>query len=402
MHLPFVLAELERLCEEDGARIRSRQKARLLREMYHRKETSHRELVHELGLRSSSVSLILEELASSGIVRELGTEPIKNRGRPRVILDLNMNSNVAISLYIEHLTLRGGVVNLEEKVLIEDEIAISQHADGTEFLTAIEKLVRTLLSHVPSGATVLGVAFSPVGAVDHESKRWINCNRWPRIDNVDLSPLETKLNLPVIIRRNLETILGYEMQTSKEYQKATVVLFHWGYGIGSAYAHEGVVLETERGNYSGIGHSLINPASQKKCQCGALGCLEAEAAIWALLPQCSAIDPRVCGEDDGTYEVLSKALLEEVPFLTEAVEAVRIGLYNLCKMLSPDYVLFLSPFSNNQKLVSYLKECVESSFPNEVEYQPEFRIVGSSFRGSLFASVYPFFRDELHRIILQP
>jgi predicted NBD/HSP70 family sugar kinase len=400
MHLPFVLAELERLGEEAGSRIRSRQKALLLREICLMKEPSRRALVHRLGLRSSSVSSTLDDLLTTGLVMEVGRQTKNDRGRPRLILAPNMDSRVAISLYVEHLRLCGGIVNLEEKILLEQEVLIPKNAGSDEFLQAFEELVALLLRSVPPETTILGVAFSPVGAVDRESKRWINCNRWPNVHDVDFTPLEEKFGLPVIIRRNLETLLGYEVQTTREYQNANIVLFHWGYGIGSAYSHEGVVMETERGNYSGIGHTLINPQSQKRCQCGALGCLEAEAAIWALLPQYNAADPgNDVKQDDGYYELLSRALFGNIPFLDEAVQAVRIGLYNLCKMLSPEYVLFLSPFASNHKLVNTLKECVESSFPHEVHYEPEFRVLGGSFRGSLYANVYPLFREELQRII---
>jgi predicted NBD/HSP70 family sugar kinase len=401
MHLPFVLAELERIGEEDSGRARSRHRALLFREICLMSEPSHRALVHRLGLRSSSVSGGLEDLLSEQLIKELGPESKTDRGRPRVLLAPNMNSRVAISLYVEHLRLCGGVVNLEEQILVEREIDIPKNAGVPEFLTSFEELVRLLLTFVPEGAKVLGVAFSPVGAVDREAKRWNNCNRWPAVHDVEFAPLEERLGLPIVLRRNLETILDYEIQTAKEYQEASVALFHWGYGIGSSYSHNGVVLETERGNYSGVGHLLIDPASQKRCQCGALGCLEAEAAIWSLLPQFGALEPGAREEDDGYYELLSRAILRDEPFLREAVSAVKVGLHNLCKMLSPDYVLFLSPFASNRELVKILKERVENSFPDEVRYEPVFRVVGGSFRSSLYANVYPLFRRELRRLIVE-
>ena len=399
MHLPFVLAELERLGEDDGSRAQSRHRALLFREICLMSEPSHRALVHRLGLRSSSVSAGLENLIEAGLVREVGRQNKSDRGRPRILLAPSMNSRVAISLYVEHLRLCGGVVNLEEQVLVEREIGIPKNAGVPEFLHAFEELVSLLLGFVPAEAKVLGIAFSPVGAVHQDESLWVNCNRWPQVHDVDFGPIGEKLGLPIVVRRNLETVLDYEIQTSKEYQEADVALFHWGYGIGSAYSHNGVVLETERGNYSGVGHMVINPASKKRCQCGALGCLEAEAAIWSLLPQFKTLEPGAREEDDGYYELLSRAILGDDRFLREAVDAVQLGLHNLCKMLSPDYVLFLSPFASNNALVKLLRERVESSFPDEVHYEPVFRVVGGSFRSSLFANVYPLFRSELRTLI---
>lgn len=395
MHLPFILAELENLGSDEALRVRSRQQALVFREICMMANPSRRALVKRLGLRSSTVSAILDELIDSSLVSEVGPQSGNDRGRPRLLLAPQMNSRVAISLYIEHLKLCGGVVNLAEEVLAEQEVAIPKQADGETFLAAFEQLVRTLLDAVPPGAKVLGLAFSPVGAVENAARHWVMCNRWPAIQNVDFTPLEQSLGLPVIVRRNLETILDYEIQTTAELQHAKVVLFHWGYGVGAAYSHFGTVLETERGNFSGIGHTVINPASTKRCQCGALGCLEAEAAIWALLRRFHEIDPGVTEENEAHYEVLSRALFRDIAFMQEAVEAVQVGLRNLCKMLSPDYLLFLSPFAANRTLISTLQRCVQSTFPHELHYEPEFRVVGGSFRGCLFANVYPLFRREL-------
>ena len=399
MHVPFIIAELERLSCDESSRVRARQRAQLFREICLMPQPSRRALIRRLGLRSSTVSSVLDDLIDSRLVREAGPVSGNDRGRPRLILAPEMNSRVAISLYVEHLTLCGGMVNLAEHVLGEQQIALSKSAGPAEFLGAFETLVGSLWRFAPAEAEILGVAFSPVGAVDRQNCRWVMCNRWPAIHDVDFAPLQRKLGLPVIVRRNLETILDYEVQTSVEYQDSKVALFHWGYGVGSAYSHHGEVLETERGNYSGVGHTVINPLSTKRCQCGALGCLEAEAAIWALLPRFKEIEPGVREEDDGYYELLSRSLFRDIAFLREAVGAARIGLHNLCKMLSPDYVLFLSPFASNPGLTKLLQECVESSFPHEVHYEPAFRVVGGSFRGCLFANVYPLFRTELRKLI---
>lgn len=398
MHIPFILAELERIGADETARVRTRQRAQVLREICLMPQPTRRTLIKRLGLRSSTVSATLDSLMRDGLVVEAGRQVATDRGRPRQIIALEANSCVAISVYVEHLTLCGGVVNLAEEVLTEEAVSIPKSADTAEFLTAFEALVRSLVRAVPRGSRVLGVAFSPIGAVDRRNKFWVSCNRWPSIANIDFNHLEESIGLPLIVRRNLETILDYEIQTAVEYQDKRVSLFSWGYGIGSAYSHLGTVLETERGNFSGVGHMVINPLSAKRCQCGALGCLEAEAAVWALLSRFNEIEPGAREEDDGYYEIVSRALLRDVPFLQEAVAAVRTGLHNLCKLYSPDYVLFLSPFASNRRLTEMLRECVERSFPDEVHYEPEFRVIGASFRGCLFANVYPLFRAELQRV----
>lgn len=340
----------------------------------------------------------MDDLLSANLISELGVMNTSDRGRPRKIFGPNTNSRVVISIYIEHFRLCGGVVNLEEQIIAEQEVCVPQNSSGEDFVGLFVGLVQSLQSMVPSDSTILGVAFSPVGAVDRQMKRWISCNRWPQLQDVEFEVLEGTLGLPIFIRRNLETVLDYEIQTNHEYLSSNVVLFHWGYGIGYSYSYKGAVVETERGNYSGVGHMVINPNSEKRCQCGARGCLEAEAAIWALLPQFHTLQP---GPDDGYYKQLSKAILGDEPFLKEAVSAVQVGLYNVCKMFSPDYLLFLSPFSSNRDLVALLKNSAESSFPDPVHYQPTFRVIGKNFRASVYANAYPLFRREIRKLIAE-
>ncbi len=221
----------------------------------------------------------------------------------------------------------------------------------------------------------------------------------PHLKDISFSYIEEKYRIPVKIRRNIETILVYEIQTNREFRGKNVALFHWGYGIGSAFASKGNVIDTQHGSFTGIGHTLINPSSSKRCHCGALGCLEAEAAIWSLLPKYAEYDPRVLNDRDKTYEILADSFSDRFTFYSEALSAAQTGLYNLCKIYSPDFVLFLSPFARNKKVVDSLRKTAETSFPGETGFEPVFKVIDGNYRGALFANVYPFIRKELLKIV---
>ncbi len=391
-------AEVERLSNREDLKVRSRQKAAILKEIYLMPEPSRRAIVKSLGIRSSTISALIDELIESKAIQETGRQT-NERGRPRLNLALGSNSRIILSIYAEHFQLIGGLVNLEEQVISEAVIPIPKETTSAEFIQIFDNMIEQLLALVPENAKLVGVAFSPLGTVNASNNQWSKVSRWPNIEKVDFNYITEKYGLPVKLRRNIETILDYEIQTTREFWNKDIALFHWGYGVGSSFASKGQVIDTERGNYTGIGHTLVNPDSSQKCHCGALGCLESEAAIWSLLPQYAQIDPRVLQDVDKTYEILADAFSEKYPFFKEAMNAIKIGLYNLCKIYSPDYVLFLSPFARNSNIVATLKRTTETSFPKATNFEPEFRVIDGDYRGALYANVYPFIRDELLEII---
>uniref|UniRef100_UPI00260DF262 ROK family protein n=1 Tax=Pseudonocardia sp. TaxID=60912 RepID=UPI00260DF262 len=55
-----------------------------------------------------------------------------------------------------------------------------------------------------------------------------------------------------------------------------------GTGLGSGFLQNGAVLRGHRGRGAELGHMVVDRASQHRCTCGLVGCLEALASGWAL------------------------------------------------------------------------------------------------------------------------
>lgn len=397
---PFLKAELYDLSRRNEVSLRSRQKARILTEVYRNHPCTRRRISTQLALRRGTVSEILRELLAVGLIRETVSPSSVKPGRPSSLLFPNIDRYVTLSFYVEGLRLRGGIVNLAEQIIGEDEVVLPREATGSDFVEAFIRLWHMLEAKTPQHSEVLAGAFSPVGAVNSEHKVWLSCNRWPQVKSIEFKEIEQRLGSWISIRRNLETVLAYEISRNPQYQSKRTALLHWGYGIGSAFSYAGTVLQTERGSSTGLGHVVVNSESTKKCQCGVLGCLEAEAALWALVPALQELGIGAPEDCVDRPDVLAELTPERPGAFADALTAVEHGVRILCKIYSPDHVLFLSPLAENHHVIERLRAAVQHSVPTTVEEAPSFRVVGTTFHGCLYANVHPVFERQLRHVIV--
>ncbi len=396
---PFVLKELESYINNVDLGIRSKYRANIIYEIFRSGSVSRSSLESHLKLRRGTISSVIQELEHIGLVKEEKPSTPPGQGRPRIILSLNSERFVVLSFYIEGLRLRGGIVSLNEDLLYENELKIPKNADGAEFIDSFVRLWGVLVANCPPGAEIVAGSFSPVGCVQSDEKIWISTNRWHSVRNVDFRQVEKLVGHTIILRRNLEAILSYEISRNPEYAKNRTVLIHWGYGIGSAYSYDGDVLKNERGTYTGIGHIQVNPNSTRQCQCGEMGCLEAESALWSLLPCIAELQVESTEEAVDRPEILSGLSPDAHECFESAMRYFQIGLKSLCKIFAPDHLLFLSPLSNNRYVSDLIVQTVQTAFPESFQYKPTINDIGTSFHSCMYANAQPIIKATLERLI---
>jgi transcriptional regulator of PTS gene len=101
----------------------------------------------------------------------------------------------------------------------------------------------------------------------------------------------------------------------KEEREGSVLLIHWGYGIGSSYALNGSVIESSIGSFGEFGHWTVDPSSMRQCHCGESGCLETIASLWSLLPELRTIYPVVPSEETAFEAFTRENDISELPMI---------------------------------------------------------------------------------------
>ena len=194
---------------------------------------------------------------------------------------------LAIAVFCVSTEMQAVLIDSFEHVICSASTEIPSLADNSDFEQCIVRLVGSLLSAnpCPPESRILGISFSVPGIVDSARRTWVFSARWPKMRNLGLAQLGARLGIEVSIRRQLDVRLNYEMVRKPELRSGNTLLFYWGYGIGGAFASQGEIVSSQTGVFCQIGHIAIDPDSVKPFLCGRLGCLETEAAYWALQPE---------------------------------------------------------------------------------------------------------------------
>lgn len=198
----------------------------------------------------------------------------------------------AISLDLGGTRIKIGIV--EGGILIADSIIDALSEGGLiPRLSAVEAEISALLSKSNLRATdISGVGISIPGIVDSKRMKLLSVNeKYSDAVDFDFAQWSKKaLGLPVVLENDARCAMIGEWQYGAGKGCDNLVMVTLGTGIGGAAVMEGRVV---RGKHfqAGIlpGHFTVNYCGAE-CNCGNIGCAEAEASSWRL-PDLAARNP---------------------------------------------------------------------------------------------------------------
>lgn len=254
--------------------------------------TSRADLARALRLSPALITKLARDLLTDGLLTELEHSPSRG-GRPAQLLGLTAGSFGAIGVKVapDHLTLvevgLGGAVT---------RTATEQFDAGHTM--ALARLTDTVSAFCSSSthANLLGVGVGLPGNVLEQSAGVVDSTQlgWSQLP-LGLA-LRKATGLPVLIDNNVNALALAEslFGTGRGHENFLVVTI--GTGIGAGIVAGGAVVRGHSGNAGEIGH-LPMAENGPRCQCGALGCLEAMIGQSALIE--TARHEGVIGADAG-------------------------------------------------------------------------------------------------------
>ena len=321
---------------------------------------SRNRIARILRIRPSTVSDLVSQLISDKLVSERPLDTVQGLGRPEIPLHSVSSRFVTVGIHIVSKQLRAILMNASGTRLAEASLLLPDDIDNDRFVEHVTEVVHYLVGKRPDHAEVIGVTLIVPGLVRFEPRIWVLTTRFPGIRNVSIDRLENALQLHVVFKRALDAGLQYLLLKNERYNEGGTVLFHWGYGIGAAYAYNGQIMESQRGPVLEIGHFRYNTTATKRCVCGLTGCLETEAALWALFPTlCETEGP--IPEDEDSVEV-ARAIQRFIRSDASegVVTAISRAVANLHAVLSPNRFLFVGPFTEQTDIIHTIRDKVLS------------------------------------------
>jgi predicted NBD/HSP70 family sugar kinase/DNA-binding MarR family transcriptional regulator len=310
---------------------------------------SRAEISHETALQRSTVSLIVDELKTQGLIYEIEGE--STGGRPPRLLRLRAGGFMAIGADVGTAQTTVAVADLVGRVV--DKEVFDTYPDVT---TTYRRLLSIIQRFIKTHANIEGIGVCVPGLVDPETGtalfiphfKWRN---WPLA-----SELHEATGLPVTTDNDANAAALAELWLGRpeirDVRDFILVLVEEGLGTGIIF--DGQVYQGVAGAAGEFGHMTIGKGAPAACAAGSEQCWEAFASERAALARYRM---RRSGADS---EISFRRLMDNAmakdsaakEALLETAHYLGLGISNLTKGLSPEAVILAGDIARVWPLIS--------------------------------------------------
>lgn len=252
----------------------------VLRTIYAHDQISRADIARMTQLTRTTVSDIVSDLITDGLVCESGLGPSYG-GKNPILLSLIEDSRLMIGIDISHNKFRGAIVNLRGK--LRDLIIITLDGqDGDEAIQMVYKIIDELIEKVDH--PLLGIGVGTPGLVNTQEGLILDAVNldWQNLPLTKL--LQERYQVPVCVLNDSQAAAIGEKTYSKGYHTDdSLVLINVRHGIGAGIVIHGSLYQGDDGCAGEIGHWVVVPKGGELCRCGNHGCLETVASAQAIL-----------------------------------------------------------------------------------------------------------------------
>lgn len=311
---------------------------------------SRAEISHETALQRSTVSLIVDELKTQGLIYEIEGE--STGGRPPSLLRLRAAGCMAIGVDVGTAQTTVAVADLVGRVVDRETFETNPDASVTSrrIAAGVRKLIKT-------HTNIEGIGISVPGLVDPETgiALFIPHFKWRNWSLV--SDLHESTGLPVTVDNDANAAALAELWLGRpeirDVRDFILVLVEEGLGTGIIF--DGQVYQGVAGAAGEFGHMTIGKGAPVVCAAGSEECWEAfasERAALARYKQRRAV--RVDGEI--TFrKLVDNAFAKDgaaKDALLETAHYLGLGISNLTKGLSPEAVILAGDIARAWPLIA--------------------------------------------------
>ncbi|WP_406416147.1 ROK family protein [Streptomyces sp. NBC_01614] len=227
------------------------------------------------GLSPASVTDHCARLAELGFVRE-ATAPRRSNGvgRPHVPLDMDNSRFVVGGVHVAVPYTTVALLDLRGRVVAERELKHSGAPDPYGVLARAADGLGALLDAAP-GSRPLGVGFAAGGWVDRDSGTVVEHPMlgWREVPVREVLGAHT--GLPVHVDGHARALVNAERLFGRARGSRSVLHLFVGNVVDAAFATNDEVHHGPRSQAGAIAHLPV-PGGTETCDCGRVGCLQAE------------------------------------------------------------------------------------------------------------------------------
>jgi predicted NBD/HSP70 family sugar kinase len=311
---------------------------------------SRAEISYETALQRSTVSLIVEELKTEGLIEEIEGE--STGGRPPLLLRLRSSGTIVIGVDLGTAQTTVATGDLAGRVLTREAF----ETDPNQGVTA-ERITSRIEAFIKDKPDIGGIGISLPGLVDPETGtalfiphfKWRN---WPIADE-----LRASTGVPVTVDNDANAAALAELWLGRpeirEIRDFIFVLVEAGLGTGIIF--DGQVYHGVAGAAGEFGHMTIGKGAPVACAAGSDECWEAFASERAALARYAKRRNGSEASKINFEQLIDYALQGDEAAkdaLTETAYYLGLGISNLAKGLSPESVIVGGTISRAWRLIA--------------------------------------------------
>lgn len=396
-----MLANIKTIHSGTRYRIKDQEKAEVFHYICQHIGATRKEIVSISNIRPSTVSEIAAELLAQKLISEGDNKNIGERGRPEVSLHPNFDRFLCIALYVVSRKVKGVLLNFNGDILGEDSINIPANVGNDNMIDLLKNLILSVAAITPKHSTILGVGISLFAPMNMQTGELIYSSRWSSLKKLSIHKLQELTGFKCCLYNSLNAELEYLLLNSPEYRKGGTILYHWGYGIGAGYAHNGNILRSQIGGFLEVGHVSIDPGSEMVCKCGKNGCLETKAALWAMIPHLKKNHPDIPDDEIDFYEYYISKNLAEDPIIKKGANYVIDSLHTIYSFFFPDRILLTGPFINDKRIFAGIQSEFYKNLHDSTKEYVKLEALSNKFTGEVFGSTYALFQEALRKELIR-
>jgi predicted NBD/HSP70 family sugar kinase len=301
---------------------------------------SRAQLARRTGLARSTVSSIVAELQSEGIIvtRESNGKAPRGSGRPPSLIALNPSAQLAVGIDFGKRHLTVAAADMAHTVLAERRREMRDDYDAQEGFDAATDLVESVLERlgVPRDR-VLGVGMGLPGPVRRLGTLGSETilPGWAGVSAA--GEMSERLGLPVRVENDANLGALAEHRFGAGSGCRSLAYLKVATGIGAGLVVDGQLFRGAGGTAGEIGHTILDETGDV-CRCGNRGCLETYASAPAIV----ALLERSLGTVMEPEQVIESAREGDAAcrrVLADAGRHIGVAVANLCNLVNPERVV---------------------------------------------------------------
>jgi predicted NBD/HSP70 family sugar kinase len=346
----------------------SNRKAKEVYELITRQTTvSKIDLLDQSGMTVSTLTRLLEELTSQGLILESGFGASTGGRRP-ILYEKNPAYAYIFGVEISRTLSKLVLVDLGMNKLETKSWAMTEVMTPEVLIPLIvQEAQRMLAQHGIQTSELLGMGIGAVGPVDRLSgvilePSYFPANGWRHVEICRW--LSEELHIPALLDNGANTAILAESWHQRTRSFKHLLYIHAGVGLRSSMVSEGKVIYGAVDMEGSVGQMIIQTDGvSHRNQTGNYGALESYASLYAIekatksaLKQgrSTVLIHMVEDPEQVTYTHIMDALKKNDPLaveiVTEAATYFGIGLANLLNILHPEKVIIGGPLITGGEL----------------------------------------------------